>query len=72
MITFQQVHYEIHDEVSNNNKVHNRFIKEKTVRFKKEKRSCCTGVFATNFVFLTPKYLQFMLLTFDILNYEFC
>ena len=27
MITLEHVHYEIHDEVSNNDKVHNSFIK---------------------------------------------
>ena len=29
MITLKHLHYEIHDEVSNNDKVHNSFIKFK-------------------------------------------
>ena len=53
MITLEHVHYEIHDEVSNNDKVHNSFIKWKinsqTLSFSwHDKRSyffCKSGVY---------------------------
>ena len=37
MITLQHVHYEIHDEVSNNDKVHNSFIKNNKKSIRKHK-----------------------------------